>query len=254
MRICVLSSGSKGNCSYIETKRHKMLIDIGNSSAYVERSLRSIGVEPNEIDMILITHAHVDHIAGLRVFSKKYSPRVYMTEKIYKESGLNISNVYDIPSKYEIDGITITSVKTSHDTEDSNGYIIEEDGNSCVYITDTGYINKRYFKKLYNKNVYIFESNHDPEMLMNNSRYPHHTKIRIIGDTGHLSNQDSAYYLSEFIGSDTKIIFLAHLSEQNNNEELALNTLKEELKKKSIKFNNIKIAKQNIVSEVYSLD
>ena len=226
MRVCVLSSGSKGNCSYIETKRHKILIDIGNSSAYVERSLRSIGVEPNEIDMILITHAHVDHIAGLRVFSKKYSPRVYMTEKIFKESGLNISNVYDIPSKYEIDGIIITSIKTSHDTEDSNGYIIEESGNSCVYITDTGYINKRYFKKLYNKNIYIFESNHDPEMLMNNPRYPHHTKM----------------------------VYLVHLSEQNNNEALAINTLKEELKKKSIKFNSIKIAKQNIVSEVYSID
>lgn len=254
MRVCVLSSGSKGNCSYIETKRHKILIDIGNSSAYVERSLRSIGVEPNEIDMILITHAHVDHIAGLRVFSKKYSPRVYMTEKIFKESGLNISNVYDIPSKYEIDGIIITSIKTSHDTEDSNGYIIEESGNSCVYITDTGYINKRYFKKLYNKNIYIFESNHDPEMLMNNPRYPHHTKIRILGDTGHLSNQDSAYYLSEFIGPDTKMVYLVHLSEQNNNEKLAINTLKEELKKKSIKFNSIKIAKQNIVSEVYSID
>ncbi len=254
MRVCVLSSGSKGNCSYIETKRHKILIDIGNSSAYVERSLRSIGVEPNEIDMILITHAHVDHIAGLRVFSKKYSPRVYMTEKIFKESGLNISNVYDIPSKYEIDGIIITSIKTSHDTEDSNGYIIEESGNSCVYITDTGYINKRYFKKLYNKNIYIFESNHDPEMLMNNPRYPHHTKIRILGDTGHLSNQDSAYYLSEFIGPDTKMVYLVHLSEQNNNEALAINTLKEELKKKSIKFNSIKIAKQNIVSEVYSID
>ena len=254
MRVCVLSSGSKGNCSYIETRRHKILIDIGNSSAYVERSLRSIGVEPNEIDMILITHAHVDHIAGLRVFSKKYSPRVYMTEKIFKESGLNISNVYDIPSKYEIDGIIITSIKTSHDTEDSNGYIIEESGNSCVYITDTGYINKRYFKKLYNKNIYIFESNHDPEMLMNNPRYPHHTKIRILGDTGHLSNQDSAYYLSEFIGPDTKMVYLVHLSEQNNNEALAINTLKEELKKKSIKFNSIKIAKQNIVSEVYSID
>ena len=110
------------------------------------------------------------------------------------------------------------------------------------------------FKKLYNKNIYIFESNHDPEMLMNNPRYPHHTKIRILGDTGHLSNQDSAYYLSEFIGPDTKMVYLVHLSEQNNNEALAINTLKEELKKKSIKFNSIKIAKQNIVSEVYSID
>ena len=251
MRVCVLSSGSTGNCSYIETTSHKILIDIGNSSAYVERSLRSIGVEPKEIDMVLISHAHVDHIAGLRVFSKKYNPKVYMTEKIFKESGLNISNVYDIPTVYEIDGVKITSIKTSHDTEDSNGFIVEEDGKSCVYITDTGYINKRYFKKLYNKNIYIFESNHDPEMLMNNSRYPHHTKIRIIGDTGHLSNQDSAYYLSEFIGPDTKIVYLAHLSEQNNTEELALTTLKNELKNKNIKFNNIKIAKQNVVSKEY---
>ena len=251
MRVCVLSSGSKGNCSYIETTSHKILIDIGNSSAYVERSLRSIGVEPNEIDMVLISHAHVDHIAGLRVFSKKFNPKVYMTEKIFKESGLNISNVYDIPSVYELDGVKITSIKTSHDTEDSNGYIVEEDGKSCVYITDTGYINKRYFKKLYNKNIYIFESNHDPEMLMNNPRYPHHTKIRIIGDTGHLSNQDSSYYLSEFIGPDTKVVYLAHLSEQNNTEELALITLKNELKNKNIKFNNIKIAKQNVVSKEY---
>ena len=86
---------------------------------------------------------------------------------------------------------------------------------------------------------------------MNNPRYPHHTKIRIIGDTGHLSNQDSAYYLSEFIGSDTKIVYLAHLSEQNNTEELALTTLKNELKNKNIKFNNIKIAKQNVVSKEY---
>ena len=249
MRVCVLSSGSKGNCSYIETSNHKILIDIGNSSAYVERSLKSIGVEPSEIDMILISHAHVDHIAGLRVFSKKYAPKVYMTEKIFKESGLNISNVYVIPAVYEIDGVKITSIKTSHDTEDSNGYIVEENGKSCVYITDTGYINKRYFKKLYNKNIYIFESNHDPEMLMNNPRYPHHTKIRIIGDTGHLSNQDSAYYLSEFIGPDTKIVYLAHLSEQNNREELAFTTLKNELKGKNIKFSNIKIAKQNKVSE-----
>ena len=86
---------------------------------------------------------------------------------------------------------------------------------------------------------------------MNNPRYPHHTKIRIIGDTGHLSNQDSSYYLSEFIGPDTKIVYLAHLSEQNNTEELALSTLKNELKNKNIKFNNIKIAKQNVISKEY---
>ena len=90
-------------------------------------------------------------------------------------------------------------------------------------------------------------------MLMNNPRYPHHTKIRIIGDTGHLSNKDSAYYLSEFIGPDTKQVVLAHLSEQNNTEELALSELKNELKHKKIDFDNICVAKQNVVSEVFMI-
>ena len=76
MRVCVLSSGSKGNCTYVETKNHKILIDIGTSSLYVEKSLKSIGVEPSNIDIILITHAHVDHIGGLKVFSKKYNPKI----------------------------------------------------------------------------------------------------------------------------------------------------------------------------------
>ena len=249
MRVCVLSSGSKGNCSYIETKEHKILIDLGNSCAYIERSLRAINIEPKEIDIVLITHAHIDHVAGLRVFSKKYKPRIYMTEKIYKETKLNLDNVYDIPISYQIDDVLITTIKTSHDTEDSSGYIIEEGNTSCVYITDTGYINKRYFKKLYNKTIYIFESNHDPELLMNNPNYPHNTKIRILGDKGHLSNQDSSYYLSEFIGPDTKKVYLAHLSEQNNTDDKALKSLKEELKSKGIKFTNIEIAHQNELSK-----
>ena len=90
-------------------------------------------------------------------------------------------------------------------------------------------------------------------MLMNNPRYPHHTKIRILSDKGHLSNKDSAYYLSKIIGNDTKQVILAHLSEQNNTEELALSTLKDTLKKRNINFNNIDIARQNEVSKVYNL-
>lgn len=251
MKVCVLSSGSKGNCSYIETKSNKILIDIGNSCAYVERSLKSIGVDPISIDAILITHAHVDHISGLRVFCKKYHPKVYITKKILKESKLELENVFDADLSFSIDNTNVTVIKTSHDVSDSNGYIIEDEDSSCVYITDTGYINKKYFKLLHNKNIYIFESNHDPELLMQNDHYPHHTKIRILGDTGHLSNQDSAYYLSEFIGKDTKKIFLAHLSEQNNSADLALSTLQSKLLSENINFSDIVVAHQNELSEVY---
>ena len=250
MRVSVLSSGSKGNCTYIETLKHKILIDIGTSSLYVEKSLKSLGVDPSEIDIVLITHSHVDHINGLRVFCKKYNPLVYISNKIQQESKLDLKN---ISSEEDVDinaDIKIKSFKLSHDVNDIKGYVIEEEGESVVYITDTGYINERNFKYIRNKNLYIFESNHDVEMLMNNPKYPHATKIRILGDKGHLSNKDSAYYLTKIIGENTHQVILAHLSEQNNTEELAISTLKEALIKNNIKFDNIRVAKQNKMTEL----
>ena len=250
MKVSVLSSGSKGNCTYIETKNHKILIDIGTSSLYVEQKLKSINVDPKDIDIVLITHAHIDHVSGIKVFTKKYNPLVYISNKIQNEAKLNLKNVSgDEDVNIESD-IIIKSFKLSHDVTDIKGYLIEEDNESVVYITDTGYINEKIFEYTKNKNLYIFESNHDVEMLMNNPRYPYHTKIRILSDKGHLSNKDSSYYLSKLIGDNTHSIVLAHLSEQNNTEELALETLKETLRNKNIDFNNIIVAKQNEMTEL----
>ena len=249
MKVCVLSSGSKGNCTYVETKNHKILIDIGTSSLYVEKSLKSIGVNPENIDIVLVTHAHIDHVAGIKVFSKKYNPLVYISEKILKESNIKIEN---ISSEEEINvnsDIKIKSIRLSHDVDDIKGYVIEEKNDSMVYITDTGYISENNFEYIKNKNLYVFESNHDIEKLMNNPKYPHHTKIRILSDKGHLSNKDSAYYLTKLIGDNTHHIILAHISEQNNTEALALQTLKETLERKNIDFKNIKIARQNEMTE-----
>lgn len=253
MKVCVLSSGSKGNCTYIETKNHKILIDIGTSCLYIEKSLKEINVLPQEIDTILITHAHVDHVSGLKVFSKKYHPNIYLTPLILDEINLPLDNIFFIEDKIELDDTIINVIKTSHDTKDSNAYIIEEGNSSLVNITDTGYINEKYFNLLTNKSLYVFESNHDTEMLMNNPHYPHHIKNRIMGDKGHLSNKDSAYYLSKFIGKDTKLVILAHLSEQNNTSELALSTLQQTLQKRDNKFQNILIAQQNIKTELIKI-
>ena len=126
---------------------------------------------------------------------------------------------------------------------DSNGYIFEAYGKSLVYVTDTGYINVKYHKQLQNKTYYIMESNHDVELLMH-GRYPYHLKQRIIGDKGHLSNKDSAYYLSKFVGSETKGIVLIHLSEENNDEEIALKTLYNNLEKVSKEVDQVIIAHQ----------
>lgn len=253
MRVSVLSSGSKGNCTYVETSNHKILIDIGTSALYVEKSLKSIGIDPSEIDIILVTHAHIDHVGGLRVFTKKYHPLVYISDKILKEANLNIENVSNEECIDINSDIKIKSIRLSHDVTDIKGYVIEEEDSSMVYITDTGYINERNFNEIINKNIYVFESNHDVEKLMNNPRYPHHTKIRILSDKGHLSNKDSAYYLSRLIGNNTKYVVLAHLSEQNNTEELALDTLNETLKRKNISFSNITVARQNEMTELFKV-
>lgn len=251
MNVCVLSSGSGGNCTYIESGNTKILIDLGTSSLYAEKKLKELNIDPASIDGLFITHTHVDHIKGIKVFLKKYHTKLYLSEIILKE-------IYDDikPESYEIidknvilNDFNITMFKTSHDTLDANGFIFESNGKSAVYTTDTGYINMRNHKLLSNRNLYIFESNHDVEMLMN-GHYPYHIKQRILGDKGHLSNKDSAYYLSKFIGDDTKCIILAHLSKDNNTEELAVSTLKETLKNSNKKVDDIIIAEQDKRTEL----
>lgn len=251
MKCCVLASGSKGNCTYIEHNNVKILIDLGTTSLYAEKKLKDIDVDPKDINAILITHTHVDHINGLKVFIKKYNPKIYLSNIMHKElkNDIILNNYQYIDGDFTIDDLKINIIKTSHDTEDSNGYIIESSDSSIVYVTDTGYINQKNFKKLTNKNIYIFESNHDVAMLMD-GRYPYNIKQRILGDKGHLSNKDSGYYLSKLIGNNTKQIILAHLSHDNNTEEIALKTVKEELELSEICFNNIIIAHQESRTEL----
>lgn len=226
LKICVLASGSKGNSTYVATKTTSLLIDLGISCLNAEKKLYDINSSPKEIKSILITHTHIDHINGLKVFIKKYNPTIYLTKKMYKELStiIELNNFIIIEDDFIIGDIKIEIVKTSHDVSDSNGYILTTESSSLVYITDTGYINKKYYAKLKNKKIYILESNHDVEKLMNGP-YPYHLKQRILGDKGHLSNNDCAYYLAKLIGNDTKYVILAHISEENNDESLAFNTI-----------------------------
>ena len=252
MTVSVLSSGSKGNTTFIQTNNTKILIDAGNTSKYILEKLNEINVDPTTIDAILITHTHIDHVKGLPVLLKKINPCVYITQKMLKE--LEYLENYSIinTDKIKIKDLDIDVIKTSHDTEDSVGYIVNNDDKSIVYITDTGYINQKYFNILSNRNVYIMESNHDIEML-NNSKYPFALRQRILSDKGHLSNYDSAKYISKFIGSKTKYVLLAHLSEENNTEELALETLDKRLEKEKIAVDNIIIAKQNQATDLINI-
>ena len=252
MKVIVLSSGSKGNTTYIETEETKILIDAGNTCKYILNKLQYYNIDPNTIDAILITHTHSDHIKGLPVLLKRINPCVYITEKMHPYMEY-LENYHIINEDIlNIKDMLIEVIKTSHDTEDSVGYIVNNDHKSIVYITDTGYINQKYFDILTNRELYIMESNHDIEML-NNSSYPFATRQRILSDKGHLSNYDSAKYLSKFIGNKTKYVLLAHLSEENNTKELAYNTLTDRLTKENIQLENIIIANQNEETEFITI-
>ncbi len=252
MKIAVLSSGSKGNSTLIETQNTKILIDLGVTKSYVEEKLDEIDVKPKEIEAILITHTHVDHIQGLKVFLKKYHPKIYVNEKILELLHEYLGDFdYELFDKDEtiIGDLKINVIKTSHDVEGSIGFVISSDDKSVVYITDTGYINNKYFELLSNRNLYVLESNHDVEMLMNGS-YPYQLKRRILGNKGHLSNDDAAYYLSEFIGNNTKTVVLSHLSDDNNTPNQAKETVSNTLKSKNKMVKRVVIAKQKQRTEL----
>ena len=151
-----------------------------------------------------------------------------------------------------VDTLKVEVIKTSHDTKDSKGFILSECGKSVVYLTDTGYLNQKYFPKLRDKSVYLFESNHDIEMLINGS-YPKWLKSRVVGPYGHLSNKDASLYLAKLVGVDTKKIILMHLSEHNNTPEAAMDTIHNVFKEYNVDFDDIKCASQKEKSEVITL-
>lgn len=252
MKVCVLSSGSKGNSTLVITDKVKILIDLGTTTSYVEAALNNLNVDVKEISHILITHSHADHIKGLKVFIKRYNPVILVTEDmknvLEKELG-NFRYEYYEDKKAIIGDLTVNVIKTSHDAEESIGFVLTNNNSSMVYITDTGYINQKYFKILSNNNLYVLESNHDIKMLMDGP-YPYYLQQRVRGDKGHLSNKQASDYLCKFIGDNTKKIVFAHISEHNNSYEKVIETFNEELSKSDMKFDDVLIAKQNEATEV----
>ena len=228
MRVIILGSGSKGNSTLLIDNKKKILIDVGFSYPKMIKLLEEYNVSPSEIDAILITHTHKDHIGGLSSFIKKNNTPIYANLvlegelcKIVNEEAIILVDEY-----FEIGNFKVETFYTSHDAPGSVGFIIYDDKSSLVYVTDTGYINNKSLEKIKNKDVYIFESNHDINMLMTGP-YPYILKQRVVGDKGHLSNELAGNYLKEIIGKRTRKIILAHLSEINNTPQIALKTVRD---------------------------
>lgn len=229
MKIKTIASGSKGNCTIVLCDNANLIIDMGISYLTLKRSLEENSLSFQDFKGVLITHCHKDHTKGLKTLLKNTHLKVYIPEAMYdslKES-VSYPQCVFVEDQFNIEDINIELIHTSHDAPSSVGYIIEEKNKSLVYVTDTGYINRKYLAKMVGKDAYIIESNHDETMLMDGP-YPRFLKERVISDKGHLSNRTTAQYLKKIIGNNTKNIILAHLSEKNNTETKALEAIKEQ--------------------------
>ena len=248
MKFKALSSGSKGNCSIVLCNDTNLIIDMGISYLTLKRSLEENSLSFSNISGILITHCHKDHTSGLSTLINKTKINVYIPEEMYdslKEYVPKDRCIF-VDDTFNINDVSIELIHTSHDAPSSVGYIIEYNNKSLVYVTDTGYINRKYLNKMIGKDLYLIESNHDEVMLMDGP-YPRFLKERVISDKGHLSNNTTAKYLSKLVRDNTKNIILAHLSENNNTEEKALEAIRNQNLPKNIK---IHIARQYEESEM----
>lgn len=249
MKIAVLGSSSTGNSTYVECGNIKFLIDAGLSYSYIKDKLYLLGVSPDEINFIIVTHAHNDHVRCVHTFARVFNTKIYIGRDTYQEYYKKeyLKNYEFIDDIDKIMDISIKLIPISHDKK-GYGFIFQYNGITFSYITDTGMIHSKYHNYFINNDIYLIESNHDVEMEMSGTK-DELTKIRNIGDEGHLSNEQCAMYLSHFIKDKTKYVMLMHLSEHDNTRLLAYDT-----NKKVISDNvNLYVSKPHDLSEIIEI-
>ncbi|EFI84007.1 ribonuclease Z [Listeria grayi] len=227
IRFSILASGSSGNATLVETGDQKILVDCGLSGKKIEGLFEQVGRKMSDLDAILVTHEHVDHIKGLGVIARKYKLPVFANQKTWQAMDSMIGEVnsdqkfhFDMETVKSFGSLQVESFGVSHDAIEPMFYIFHSGDKKFVMITDTGYVSDRMKGHIKGADAYLFESNHDIEMLRM-GRYPWNVKRRILGDEGHVSNEDAGIAISEVITDKTKRIYLGHLSKDNNMKDLA---------------------------------
>lgn len=233
MKLCSITSGSSGNCIYMGSEHTSILIDAGISGKRIEAGLNSIDMTTKDIDGILVTHEHSDHIQGLGVLARKYAIPIYTTKGTWKAI-IESSSVGKIPTELfhevetdcitEIGDLKISPFAISHDAAEPVGYRVHHESQSAAVVTDLGFYDDYIVEHLKGLDMLLLEANHDVHMLQVGS-YPYYLKRRIMGDRGHLSNETAGQLLCELLHDDMKAVLLGHLSKENNYEALAYETV-----------------------------
>lgn len=229
LELCTLFSGSSGNCVYVSDGKTRLLVDCGVSGKKIETGLQEIGVNPREIDGVLMTHEHSDHIASVGILHRRYHWDIYANSLTWEAAESVVGKVdpsclHFFCNSFQVGEICVTPFSIPHDAADPVGYCFQKGTSRVTVATDLGIITPELQCCLMGSDVILLEANHDEEMLKMGP-YPYSLKRRILGNSGHLSNENAGNLCACLAKSGTKEILLGHLSIHNNIPELAYQTV-----------------------------
>ena len=262
MKVITLASGSKGNCTYIESNQAKLLVDCGITLAEVETKLKILGVDPAQIYAILVTHEHSDHIKSVGAFARKHGCFVFALDTEWQILDKKLGKLEDVQkvkfslNNFYIQDITVSPFRLSHDAYSCVGYSFYNQGNKISIATDFGVPTTNILQNLKDSNIIILEANHDENLLLNNPKYSASLKQRILSSKGHISNKTCASVIKNIFTENLTQVILAHLSEENNSPSLAYETVKAELEKYGLiegKHLYIDVASQHNMGHLFEL-
>lgn len=262
MELCSIASGSTGNCIYAGTDSTHIMIDAGVSGKRIEEGLNSIGFTTKEMQGILVTHEHSDHVAGLGVVARRYGIPIYATEKtiaaIYSTTLVGsidpaLFHTVCPGEAFTLGDLTVEPISISHDAADPVAYIMHQGAHRMAVVTDLGTYDDALVEKLQGLDLLLLEANHDIHMLQAGG-YPYPLKIRILGEQGHLSNEASGQLLGRLLHDHFGTVLLGHLSRENNIPELAYEAVRQEIDAGENPYHGndfpIMVARRDMVSEV----
>lgn len=265
MRLCSIASGSSGNCIYVGSDDTHILVDAGISGKKIEEGLNVLGLTTKDLDGILITHEHSDHIGGIGVIARKYGIPLYATEGTFmglvEAKGIgkidtSLFNVIKGNDVFTIDDLKINTINVSHDAREPVAYRIGDNSHSVGVCTDLGKYDDYIVEAFSGVDGLLIEANHDVNMLQV-GKYPYYLKQRILGDKGHLSNETCGKLLCKLLHDNLKSIYLGHLSFENNLAELAYEAVRLEIMMDDCDYEpndfEIKVAKRNEISELLAV-
>lgn len=257
--VTVLGSGSAGNCALVETPRCRLLVDGGLSARQMVLRLQQCGVNPLEIDGILLTHEHSDHACGIDVWFKQFATPLYcnrLTAEILRRNGSELKKdwrIFTTGNDFTIGDITVQSFPVPHDAVEPVGFVLNHDRASLGVLTDLGVATKLVYERVRQVHTLVIETNHDEKLLQNDTRRPWSVKQRIMSRHGHLSNAAAANVLAELLENHLRRAVLGHLSRDCNSPEIAIGTVREHLDARGGQFVDVICATQKEVTKRFQV-